>query len=163
MQTSSGIKNFVKEKVYGKGFFTLFPLIQSRESCPPTQGIELSASLQKKRNYDDFSDDKGNKKNSSISSKSKQETKEKSENNLFVPKRKKKKDSQLKEAVSAFNSALMNDKSTKELIFTCEEKMFVIKHECKTLQMQMQMNLQICQVLSQNMVVHPQQLQFLTP
>ena len=36
------------------------------------------------------------------------------------------------------------------------------KHECKMLQMQMQMNLQICQVLLQNMAVHPQHLQFLT-
>ena len=36
------------------------------------------------------------------------------------------------------------------------------KHERKMLQMQMQMNLQICQVLLQNMAVHPQHLQFLT-
>ena len=39
----------------------------------------------------------------------------------------------------------------------------VRKHEREMLQMQMQMNLQVCRVLSQNIGVHPQQLQFLTP
>ena len=90
-KTSSRIKNFVEEKGYGK-FFTLLLLIQSRESCQPTQGIEPSVPLQKKRNYDDFSDDEDNKSNSSISSKSKEEAKKKSENYLFVSKRKKKND-----------------------------------------------------------------------
>ena len=44
-----------------------------------------------------------------------------------------------------------------------EENECAAKHEGEILQMQIQMNLQMCQVLSQNVGVHTQQLQFLTP
>ena len=62
--------------------------------------------------------------------KSKKETKKKSKNNLFVPKRKNKNDSQLKEAVSNFNSVLMDDNSTKKLIaYMRKENKFTRKYE----------------------------------
>ena len=59
----------------GNVFFSLLSLIQSRESCQPTLGTGPSASLQKKRNEDDFSDDEENGNNSCISNKIKEETK----------------------------------------------------------------------------------------
>ena len=75
----------LKKKVLGDVFFfTLLPQKLSRELCQPTLGIEPFVSLQKKRHYDDFSDDEENENNSSISNKFKEETKEKSENNPFV-------------------------------------------------------------------------------
>ena len=59
------------------------------------------------------------------------------------------------------NSALMNDTNAKKLIaYMREENECERKHGRKMLRMKMQMNLQMYQVLSQNMVVHPQQFQF---
>ena len=58
----------------------------------------------------------------------------------------------------------MNGTNAKKLIaYMREENECERKHERKMLRMKMQMNLQMYQVLSQNMVVHPQQFQFLTP
>ena len=55
----------------------------------------------------------------------------------------------------------MNDTNAKKLIaYMREENECERKHGRKMLRMKMQMNLQMYQVLSQNMVVHPQQFQF---
>ena len=58
----------------------------------------------------------------------------------------------------------MNDTNAKKLIaYMREENECERKHERKMFRKKMQMNLQMYQVLSQNMVVHPQQFQFLIP
>ena len=55
----------------------------------------------------------------------------------------------------------MNGTNAKKLIaYMREENECERKHGRKMLRMKMQMNLQMYQVLSQNMVVHPQQFQF---
>ena len=129
------MQNFVKNQKFcsGKRLWEISFLL--------TQGTEPSASLQKKRSYDDFSDDEENENNSSISSKSKEKTKEKS-------KRKKQNNSKLNEAASAFNNILKNDTITEELIaYMQEENECARKNEWEILQMQMQMNLQMFQIL----------------
>ena len=58
----------------------------------------------------------------------------------------------------------MDGTNTKQLIaYIREENECAQKHKSEMLQMQMQMNLKICQVLLQNIRFHPYQLQFLTP
>lgn len=62
-------KNLLKKKITGKDFFTLLPLMQSQEQCQPAQSIKRSTSLQKKRNYDNFSDGEEDENNSCTSTK----------------------------------------------------------------------------------------------
>jgi len=47
-KTASGIDNFMHSKGYGSWFQKLFPLVESRDSCNPDNGIEPSFGLQNK-------------------------------------------------------------------------------------------------------------------
>ena len=48
MKTASGIKRFQDEKSLGKWFNILLPLVQSRVSCQPEQGVEPSTCTKRK-------------------------------------------------------------------------------------------------------------------
>ena len=139
-KTASGIDNFMHSKGYGTWFQKLFPLVESRDSCNPDNGIEPSFGLQNKNMGNTSNIERLNVscENSETDSTSREESRLKAP--LPIKKaRKETLNSLLKEAVTNFNRFVAIDPTESLLAYFKEENERSRQHEREQAQMQLQM------------------------